>query len=109
MAQDISNVEKQNPNVRQQNDEWKKQRVERGQDPNDGAAFREHQTAIGAPDPGEGAIKDTQGAAKRETQGAKDEVLGGLKAGVGKVLRKQGMAAEGEAQRQSGSVSRKAD
>lgn len=109
MARDISDVETQNPNVRQQNDEWKKERVRRGQDPNDAAAFREHQTEIGAPDPGEDAIRDPKGSAKRETQGARDEVLGGVKSGVGKVFRNEGMASEGEAQKQRGQVSRKAD
>jgi len=109
MARDIADVEKQNPNVRQQNDEWKKQRAERGQDPNDAAAFREHQKAIGAPDPGETPIRDTQGAARREAQGARDEVAGGIKAGVGRVLRNDGMAAEGDAQKQRGSASRRAD
>jgi len=109
MARDISDVEKQNPNARQQNDEWKKQRVERGQDPNDAAAFREHQTAIGAPDPGDAAVRDDKGAAKRETEGTRDQIVGSVKSGVGKVLRKDGMAAEGEAQKQRGTVSRKAD
>ena len=109
MARDISDVEKQNPNVRQQNDEWKKQRVERGQDPNEAAAFREHQKAIGAPDPGDAPVRDAQGAAKREAHGARDQVVGGIKEGVGKVLRNEGVAAEGEAQKQRGTVSRKAD
>jgi uncharacterized protein YjbJ (UPF0337 family) len=109
MARDIADVEQANPNVRQQNDEWKKQRVERGQDPNDAEAFRQHQQAIGAPDPGSGAIKDSAGAAKREAEGRRDEVVGSLKEGAGKILRKEDMASEGAAQRQTGSVSRKAD
>ena len=109
MARDISDVEKQNPNVRQQNDEWKKLRAERGQDPNDAAAFREHQQAIGAPDPGAAPIRDTAGAARREAEGARDQIAGGIKAGAGRVLRNEGMAAEGDAQRQRGTVSRKAD
>jgi uncharacterized protein YjbJ (UPF0337 family) len=109
MARDIADVEQQNPNVRQQNDEWKKQRAERGQDPNDASAFREHQKAIGAPDPGEGPIRDSQGAAKREAEGARDQIAGGLKAAGGRVLRNEGIAAEGDAQRQRGTVSRKAD
>ena len=109
MARDIADVEKENPNVRQQNDEWKKQRAERGQDPNDAAAFREHQKAIGAPDPGDAPVRDKQGAAKRETEGARDQVVGSIKEGVGKVLRNEGVAAEGEAQKQRGTTSRKAD
>ena len=109
MTRDISDVEKENPNARQQNDEWKKERVQRGQDPNDATAFREHQKAIGAPDPGDATIRDAQGAAKRESEGARDQVVGGLKSGVGKVLRKGDLAAEGEAQKQRGTVSRKAD
>lgn len=109
MARDIADVEKQNPNVRQQNDEWRKQRVDRGQDPNDAAAFREHQKAIGAPDPGEARIRDTQGAARREAQGTRDEIAGSVKSGVGKVLRSERLASEGAEQRRSGEVSRKAD
>jgi uncharacterized protein YjbJ (UPF0337 family) len=109
MARDIADVEKQNPNVRQQNDEWRKQRVERGQDPNDAAAFREHQKAIGAPDPGDAPVRDTQGAVRREAQGTCDEIAGSIKSGVGKVLRNDRLASEGEAQRHSGDVSRKAD
>ena len=54
-------------------------------------------------------MKDPQGAATREAQGVKDEVAGTLKAGAGKVLRNEGLAAEGEAQRQGGQASRKAD
>ncbi|HEU5317545.1 MAG TPA: hypothetical protein VFX49_15640 [Chloroflexota bacterium] len=109
MARDIKDVEQENPNVRQQNDEWKKQRVERGQDPNDAQAFREHQKGIGAPDPGDAPIRDAQGAAKRETQGMRDEVAGSLKEGAGKVLRNEKLASEGASQRQRGDVSRKAD
>ncbi|CAA9269616.1 MAG: hypothetical protein AVDCRST_MAG77-3126 [uncultured Chloroflexi bacterium] len=109
MARDISDVEKQNPNARQQNDEWRKLRAERGEDPNDAAAFRQHQQAIGAPDPGAGAVKDTAGAAKRETEGVKDQLAGTLKAGAGKILGNDQLASDGEAQQQRGSFSRKAD
>jgi uncharacterized protein YjbJ (UPF0337 family) len=45
----------------------------------------------------------------REAEGRRDEVVGSLKEGAGKLLRKEGMASEGAAQRQSGSISRKAD
>lgn len=41
-----------NPNIRGQYDEWRQLRSERGEDPTDWKAFREHVTAIGAPDPG---------------------------------------------------------
>jgi uncharacterized protein YjbJ (UPF0337 family) len=109
MARDVSDYEKENPNARQQNDEWRKERAARGQDPDDAEAFRQHEQAIGAPDPGAGGVKDAQGAAKREGEGVKDEVAGSLKAGAGKVLGNEGLAAEGEAQRQAGQASRKAD
>jgi uncharacterized protein YjbJ (UPF0337 family) len=109
MSRDIADYEKENPNARQQHDEWKKQRAARGQDPNDAEAYRQHSQAIGAPDPGPGGVKDPQGATKRETEGVKDEITGTLKAGAGKVLRNEGLAAEGEAQRQAGQASRKAD
>ena len=109
MTRSISDYEKENPNARQQQDEWKKQRAARGEDPNDAEAYRQHEQAIGAPDPGAGGVSDPQGAAKRETEGVKDEVVGTLKAGAGKVLRNEGLAAEGEAQKQAGQASRKAD
>jgi hypothetical protein len=109
MARDISDYEKENPNARAQNDEWRKQRAAKGEDPNDAEAYRQHEQAIGAPDPGAGGVKDPQGAAKREGEGVKDELAGTLKAGAGKVLRKEGLAAEGEAQRQAGQAARKAD
>jgi uncharacterized protein YjbJ (UPF0337 family) len=109
MARDISDVEKENPNVRQQNDQWRKERVARGQDPNDAEAFRQHEQAIGAPDPGAGKISDPQGAATRESTGARDEVVGNVKKVAGKVLGNEQLATSGEAQRQSGSVARKAD
>ncbi len=41
-----------NPNIRQQYDEWRDLRSQRGEDPTDWSAFREHVMAIGAPDPG---------------------------------------------------------
>jgi uncharacterized protein YjbJ (UPF0337 family) len=109
MGRKIEDYEKENPNVRQQNDEWRKERVARGQDPNDAEAFRQHEQAIGAPDPGAEAIKDPQGAAKREREGVKEEVAGTLKSAAGKFLRNEGLAAEGESERKSGQTSRKAD
>jgi uncharacterized protein YjbJ (UPF0337 family) len=109
MAKDISQIEPENPNVRQQNDEWRKQRVQRGQDPNDAEAFRQHVQAIGAPDPGQEKIADPKGAAAREAAGTKNEAVGSLKKVAGKVLGNEQMAAEGEAQRQTGKVDRAAD
>ena len=97
MARDIKDYEQENPNARQQHDEWKKQRAAQGQDPNDAEAYRQHSQAIGAPDPGAGGVQDPQGAATREAQGVKDQVAGTVKAGAGKVLRNEGLAAEGEA------------
>jgi uncharacterized protein YjbJ (UPF0337 family) len=109
MGRDIADYEKENPNARQQQDEWKKQRVARGQDPNDAEAFRQHQQAIGAPDPGSGGIRDSAGAAKRETEGRRDQVAGAVKQGVGRFLRNEQLASDGASQRERGSVSRKAD
>jgi hypothetical protein len=42
----------ENPNIRQQYDEWREQRSQRGEDSTDYQAFRQHVMAIGAPDPG---------------------------------------------------------
>lgn len=42
-----------NPNIRQQYDEWREQRTANNQDAVDWSAFREHVTALGAPDPGD--------------------------------------------------------
>jgi hypothetical protein len=50
-----------NPNLRQQYDEWRDARSQNGEDPTDYQAFREHVTAIGAPDPGESEIDDFVG------------------------------------------------
>ena len=41
-----------NPNIRQQYDEWREQRSQNGEDSTDWQAFREHLTGLGAPDPG---------------------------------------------------------
>ena len=41
-----------NPNLRQQYDEWREARAANSEDPLDWGAFRQHVTAIGAPDPG---------------------------------------------------------
>ena len=42
----------QNPNIRQQYDDWRTQRAQKGQDPTDWDEFRSFFTYIGAPDPG---------------------------------------------------------
>ncbi len=51
----------QNPNIRQQYDEWRQLRAQNGEDPTDYGAFRQHLTGIGAPDPGEQEIEDFVG------------------------------------------------
>ncbi len=48
----FSDLEQQNPNIRQQYDEWRDLRGQNGEDPTAWDAFRQHVTAIGAPDPG---------------------------------------------------------
>ena len=50
-----------NPNIRQQYDEWREQRSQRGEDAADYQAFRKHVMDIGAPDPGEQEIDDFVG------------------------------------------------
>jgi hypothetical protein len=50
-----------NPNIRQQYDEWREQRAAAGEDPTDYNAFRDHLMAIGAPDPGAEEIADFVG------------------------------------------------
>ena len=50
-----------NPNLRQQYDEWRELRSQNGEDPTDYQAFRQHVIAIGAPDPGEQEIADFVG------------------------------------------------
>lgn len=41
-----------NPDIRQQYDEWREQRAANGEDSTDWDAFRDHILALGAPDPG---------------------------------------------------------
>ena len=48
-----SDLERENPNIRSQHEEWQRQRSERGEDANDYKAFRSHLKDIGSPDPGE--------------------------------------------------------
>jgi hypothetical protein len=49
----FQNLAADNPNIREQYDEWRGLRSQNGEDPTDWAAFRQHLMAIGAPDPGE--------------------------------------------------------
>ena len=51
----------ENPNIRDQYDEWRGQRSQNGEDPTDYQAFRQHLVDIGAPDPGELEIDDFVG------------------------------------------------
>jgi hypothetical protein len=64
----------ENPNIRQQYDEWRDLRNQAGEDSTDWGAFRQHVTAIGAPEPGEAAPDDFVGedfkAAHPERYGA---------------------------------------
>ncbi len=57
----FAELSEQNPNIRAQYDEWRQLRSERGEDPTDYQAFREHVMAMGAPDPGEREIEDFVG------------------------------------------------
>jgi hypothetical protein len=50
-----------NPNIRGQYEEWRQLRSERGEDPTDYQAFRQHVIALGAPDPGDQEIDDFVG------------------------------------------------
>jgi len=50
-----------NPNLRQQYDDWRAARAQNGEDPTDYPAFRQHVLALGAPDPGEQEIDDFVG------------------------------------------------
>ncbi|MCC6175163.1 MAG: hypothetical protein IT305_07665 [Chloroflexi bacterium] len=42
-----------NPNIREQYDTWRQERSDNDEDATDWDAFREFQTFVGAPDPGE--------------------------------------------------------
>jgi hypothetical protein len=54
----LTELEADNPNIRQQLEEWRKEREANGEDPADYAAFRQHLLHLGAPDPGEEAPED---------------------------------------------------
>jgi hypothetical protein len=51
----------ENPNIRNQYDEWRTQRADAGEDATDYQAFRQNVIDIGAPDPGEQEIDDFVG------------------------------------------------
>ncbi len=50
-----------NPNLRQQYDEWRDQRAQAGADSTEYQTFRQHVISLGAPDPGETEIDDFVG------------------------------------------------
>ena len=54
----LTELERQNPNIRRQYDEWRQQRQQRGEDANDYNAFRQHVMQLGAPDPGTQAFDE---------------------------------------------------
>ena len=81
-----------NPNLDQQRQEWRDLRSQRGENPDDEAAFRQHEQAIGAPDPGEGGLAGAQGTASRGTPGATGNVAEEVKRGIGEVLGPRGAA-----------------
>ncbi len=71
-----------NPNFTDQMDEWQQKRSEKGEDPQDWGAFRDHLLRIGAPNPGSlrpdefSAFADRTGADKIE-RALGDAVTGG--------------------------------
>ena len=48
----FASLAEENPNIRQQYDDWRNERVAKGEDPTDWDAFRDLVMHIGAPDPG---------------------------------------------------------
>jgi len=54
----LTDLERQNPNLRQQYAEWRTQRQQRGESVTDYEAFRAHLRGIGAPDPGDEAFDE---------------------------------------------------
>jgi hypothetical protein len=66
----FSELANDNPNIQQQYDEWRQQRQNNGEDGADWKAFRQHVMAIGAPDPGEDAPEDLEGASQTATSGS---------------------------------------
>jgi hypothetical protein len=57
----FADLQAENPNLRQQYEEWRTARAQSGEDPIDYQAFRQHVIALGAPDPGEQEIDDFVG------------------------------------------------
>ena len=54
----LNELERENPNIREQYQTWRQERADKGEDQDDWAAFRTHVMAIGAPDPGEEAFAE---------------------------------------------------
>ncbi|MFN0070719.1 MAG: hypothetical protein ACKVVP_04415 [Chloroflexota bacterium] len=48
----FDSLQQDNPNIRQQYDDWRNERAGKGEDPTDWDAFRDLVMYIGAPDPG---------------------------------------------------------
>src|ERR671925_157859 len=103
MAKSIEDAGRENPNLQQQHDEWRQARQQKGEDPNDTGAFRQHEQGIGAPDPGEamGAGQSTS----PQPQGGPSQGAGTLKEAVGRATGSQQSQAEGQEQREGGRTS----
>lgn len=54
----FQDLEAQNPDIKQQYDEWRNARAANKEDPWNYEAFRQHLVALGAPDPGPEPISD---------------------------------------------------
>ena len=68
-------LETDNPNIRQQYDDWRAARAQDGEDSTDYQAFRQHVINVGAPDPGEQEIDDFVG---EDFKAAHPERYGGI-------------------------------
>jgi len=70
----FAELQADNPNLRQQYDDWRAARAQNGEDPTDYQTFRQHVIALDAPDPGEQELDDFVGddfkAAHPERYGA---------------------------------------
>ena len=70
----LTDLERQNPNLRQQYEAWRVQRQQRGESVTDYQAFRAHLRELGAPDPGDEAFDEfatgLSGAEQRQPVGA---------------------------------------
>src|ERR671925_129615 len=105
MAKSIEDAQRENPNLQQQHDEWRQARQQKGEDPNDTGAFRQHEQAIGAPDPGEamGAGQSTspqpQGGPSQGAGNVKDQVAQGVQEAVGRATGKGQSQTEGQGDR----------